>query len=72
MVKTIQAKHTSTISVQTESSESEYSNSFSRKDIKSIPQQGNINSKIKPQNLVGLKENIIGHHQPGEIPKYYY
>jgi len=67
MTKTIQTKHMNTISVQTESSESEYSNVMSRKNVNSIHQQDNSKRK---QHLVGLKENIIGHHQPGEIPKY--
>jgi len=70
MAKAIQIKHMNTISVQTESSESEYSNVMSRKNANSVHQQDDNNSKRKQQHLVGLKENIIGHHQPGEIPKY--
>jgi len=70
MAKTIQAKHMSTISVQTESSEPEHSNCLSRKNVISANQQDDNKSIRKQQSLVGLKENIIGHHQPGEIPKY--
>jgi len=69
MAKTNQTKHVNTISVQTESSESEYSNCMSNKNVKSIHRQ-DINSKKKQPNSVKFKENIIGHHQPGEIPKY--
>lgn len=50
-----------TIAVQTES---EYSNAI----LKSI--QNDKNSKRKQPNLSEIKENMIGHHQPGEIPKY--
>ncbi|XP_003243361.1 uncharacterized protein LOC100573150 [Acyrthosiphon pisum] len=70
MAKTIQTKHMNTISVSTENSESEYSNVMSRKNVNSVHQQDDNNSKRKQQHLVGLKENIMGHHQPGEIPKY--
>ncbi|XP_026806344.1 uncharacterized protein LOC113549309 [Rhopalosiphum maidis] len=69
MAKINQTKHVNTISVQTESSESEYSNCMSNKNVKSIHRQ-DINSKKKQQNSVKFKENIMGHHQPGEIPKY--
>jgi len=70
VAKTIQTKQVNTISVQTESSESEYSNCMSKINAKSIHHQDKINSKKKPQNPVKRKENVIGHHQPGEIPKY--
>lgn len=69
MAKTIQTKHKSTISVQTESSKSECSNVMSGKNFNSVHQQDDNNSK-KKQHLIELKENIMGHHQPGEIPKY--
>lgn len=69
MAKTIQTKQMSTISVQTENSGSEYSNFISRKNADSVHQQDDNKFKRKQQNIVGLKENIIGHHQPGEIPK---
>lgn len=66
--KIIQLKNTNTIAVQTESSESEYSNAVSKNTLK--PVQNDKNSKRKQPNLVEIKENVIGHHQPGEIPKY--
>lgn len=69
MAKTIQTKHKSTSSVQTESSKSECSNVMSRRNFNSVHQQDDNNSK-KKQHLIELKENIMGHHQPGEIPKY--
>jgi len=69
MAKTIQTKQMSTISVQTENSESEYSNFISRKNADSVHQQDDNKFKRKQQNIVRPKENIIGHHQPGEIPK---
>jgi len=68
MAKTIKTKHMNTISVQTECSEPEYSNVISRKNVNSVHQQDDNNSKRR-QHLVGLKGNIMG-HQPGEIPKY--
>jgi len=70
MAKTIQTKQVNTTSVQTESSESEYSNSMSKINVKSINHQDKINSKKKLPNPVKLKENVMSHHQPGEIPKY--
>ncbi|XP_025208022.1 uncharacterized protein LOC112603588 [Melanaphis sacchari] len=70
MAKIIQTKHVNTISVQTESSESEYSNCTSKKNVKSIHQHDDINSKKNQPISVKLKENIISHHKPGEIPKY--
>lgn len=70
MAKTIQTKQMNTISVQTESSESEYSNCMSKINVKPIHHQDKINSKKKLPNPVKLKENVMGRHQPGEIPKY--
>jgi len=69
MAKTIQMKQMSTISVQTENSDSEYSNFITRKNADSVHQQDDNKFKRKQQNIVGLKEHIIGHHQPGEIPQ---
>lgn len=70
IAKTIQTKQVNTTSVQTESSESEYSNCMSKINVKCINHQDKINSKKKLPNPVKLKENVMGHHQPGEIPKY--
>ncbi|XP_022168728.1 uncharacterized protein LOC111032609 [Myzus persicae] len=70
MPKPFPTKHMNTISVQTESSETEYSNLMSRKNVSSVHQQDDNKTKRKQQHLGGFKENIIGHHQPGEIPKY--
>jgi len=70
MAKTIQTKQVNTTSVQTESSELEYSNCMSKINVKSLHHQDKINSKKKLPNSVQLKENVMGHHQPGEIPKY--
>lgn len=69
MAKAIQINNMNTIAVQTGSSESECFESMSKKGLKSM-QQIDDNSKKKQLNTVGLKENIISHHQPGEIPKY--
>lgn len=68
MSKIIQMKYTNTIAVQTDSSESEYSNVTSKDTLKSI--QNYNDSKRKQQNLVEIKENLLDHHKPGEIPKY--
>lgn len=70
MAKIISLKHLNTVAVQTENSDSEYSNCVPRKNLKSIKQPDDINSKKKQSNVDGLKENVTGHHQPGEIPKY--
>lgn len=70
MAKTIQTKQVNTTSVQTESSESDYSNYMSKINVKSIHHQDKINYKKKLPNPVKLKENVMGHHQRGEIPKY--
>lgn len=69
MAKTIQTKQVNTTSVQTESSELEYSNCMSKIN-QSTHHQDKINSKKKLPNSVKLKENVMGQHQPGEIPKY--
>lgn len=68
--KIIQMKHMSTIAVQTESSKLEDCNSMSVNNSKSIQKQDDVNSKGNQLNLVGLEENVLGHHRPGEIPKY--
>lgn len=63
-------KHMNTISVQTENSDSEYSDCVPKKNFKSMKRLDDFNSKKKHSNLDGFKENVTGHHQPGEIPKY--
>jgi len=63
-------KHRNTASVQTEYPETKYDNSTSRKDFKTIIIKDDNNSKKKQSHSIGLKENMINHHQPGEIPKY--
>lgn len=59
------------ISVQTDCSGSENSNTVFRKDFKSIQQDQDVSSN-KHTNLVKFQKNVIDHHQPGEIPKYIY
>lgn len=68
MNKIIQMKYTNTIAVQTDSSESVYSNVTSKDTLKSV--QNYNNSKRKQPNSVEIKENVFSHHKPGEIPKY--
>lgn len=70
MGKITQLKHMNSISVQTENSDSEYTDCAPKKNCKSMKQSNDINSKTKQSNLDGFKENVTGHHQPGEIPKY--
>lgn len=70
MDKITQMKHMNTISVQTDNSAPEYSDCVSRKNLKSMRRQDEINSKKKQLNSDGFKENVTGQHQPGEIPKY--
>lgn len=70
MTKIIQTKHTNTIAVQTEHSKLKDSNCVLENNLKSIQKQNDVNSKECQLHLVGSKENILGHHRPGEIPKY--
>lgn len=59
-----------TIAVQTECSESEFSNCVPKNCLKPL-KKDEIHSKPKKSHSLGFKENATGHHhQPGEIPKY--
>lgn len=65
--KIIQKKNVNSIAVQTECSESEISNHVTKSDYKSMEQE---NILKKQPNSVRFQNNVTGHHQPGEIPKY--